>query len=199
MDLFVNGAKIDVTLEDEKTIGDVLRSFEATCEENDAAVIGIRADGQKVDAFSFDEYAKLPLSSSTKIEFEVVTKQSIADSFKELSVLFSSLAERMERVPVDLQSGKGKEATAAIAELADDIEVFCRTASLASLFPDTYGAIVVDGKQVSDFFADLTPVLSEFEQALKANDTVLVGDLAEYEICPRLKLASKALEVFHAL
>jgi len=46
MDLFVNGAKIDVTLEDEKTIGDVLRSFEATCEENDAAVIGIRADGQ---------------------------------------------------------------------------------------------------------------------------------------------------------
>jgi hypothetical protein len=52
---------------------------------------------------------------------------------------------------------------------------------------------------VSDFFADLTPVLSEFEEALKANDTVLVGDLAEYEICPRLKLASKALEVFHAL
>ena len=199
MDLFVNGTKIDVTLEDEKTIGDVLRSFEITCEENDAAVIGIRADGKKVDASSFDEYAKLPLTASTKIEFEVVTKQSIADSFKKLSTLFASLAERMERVGVDLQSGKGKEATASIAELADNIEVFCRTASLASLFPDTYGAIVVDGKQVSDFFADLTPVLSDFEEALKANDTVLVGDLAEYEICPRLKLASKALEVFHAL
>ena len=45
MDLFVNGAKIDVTLEGERTIGDVLRSFEATCEENDAAVIGIYIDG----------------------------------------------------------------------------------------------------------------------------------------------------------
>jgi len=96
------------------------------------------------------------------------------------------------------ETGTGKT-FAYLLPLADNIEVFCRTASLASLFPDTYSAIVVDGKQVSDFFADLTPVLSEFEEALKANDTVLVGDLAEYEICPRLKLASKALEVFHAL
>ena len=28
MELFVNGEKIDITLEDEKTVGEVLKSFE---------------------------------------------------------------------------------------------------------------------------------------------------------------------------
>ena len=34
MDFYVNGDKIDVQLEDEKTVGDVLKSFEITCEQN---------------------------------------------------------------------------------------------------------------------------------------------------------------------
>lgn len=197
MDLFINGSKTDVTLEDEKTVGDVLRSFEATCEENDAAVIGIAVDGKKITAETFDACTQKPLQPSTKFEFEVVTKQAVSDSFKKLSSLFISLADRMEQVPVDLQCGKGKEASSAITQLADDIDLFCHTAALSSLFPDTYKAILIGGKPFSDFFAEFTPVLSQFESALQSNDTVSVGDLAEYEICPRLKAVAEALEVFH--
>ena len=193
MDFFVNGGKIDVTLEAEKTIGDVLRSFEMTCEENAAAVIGIKINDEKIDALSFDSVAEKDISELQKIEFEVVTKQSIKDAFAKLANLFTDLAEKMESVPVDLQSGKAKEATLAIAELADNIDLFCHTATLASLFPDTYKAINIDGKPFSDFFADFTPILTQFEEALQSNDTVLVGDLAEYEICPRLHAVASAL------
>ena len=42
---YINGDKIEVQLENEKTVGDVLHSFELTCEENNAAVIGITVDG----------------------------------------------------------------------------------------------------------------------------------------------------------
>ena len=41
---YINGQSVDVQLEDEQTIGDVLKSFEKTCEENNAAVIGITVD-----------------------------------------------------------------------------------------------------------------------------------------------------------
>ena len=34
----------------------------------------------------------------------------------------------------------------------------------------------------------------DFEDALQNNDTVMLGDLSEYEICPRLKEISKALQ-----
>lgn len=198
MELFVGGEKIDVTLEGEKTVGDVLRSFEISCEENGAAVTGIRVDGENVTAKSFDDVAKKELKESTKIELNVVTRQTITEGLKKLPPLFDSLALRMGQVPINLQSGKGKEAAATIAELANKIEFFCHIAALAALFPDMYEKLAVDGKSLTDFFAGFTPILSDFENALKSNDTVLVGDLAEYEICPRLRLAAKALSAFEA-
>jgi hypothetical protein len=196
MDLFVNGTKVDVTLENEKTIGDVLRSFEMNCEQDNAAVIGINVDEKKVDADSFDSYAEKPLTENTKIEFSVITKEAVGESFKRLSTLFNTLAERMEQIPIDLQSGRGKEVSESITQLADNIELFCHTAALSSLFPETYKSILINNKPFSDFFADFTPILSQFEEALLSNDTVLVGDLSEYEICPRLKTISKVLEEF---
>jgi len=197
MNLFINGTKADTTLEGEKTMGDVLRSFELTCESSAAAVVGITINGQKVDAESFDSYTEKPLSENTKFEFEVVTKQAVGDSFKKLSSVFSTLSERMEQVPVDLQSGRGKAAGETLTLLADSVQQFCRTAALSSLFPDAYTAVRIEDKPFADFFAELTPVLAQLEQALESNDTILVGDLAEYELCPRLKAVSKALEGFN--
>jgi hypothetical protein len=197
MDLFINGTKTEITLENEKTVGDVLRSFELICEQNDAAVIGIKVDDKKVDADSFDSYTEKSLAENTKFEFDVVTKQSVKEAFKRLSELFNTLSKRMEQVPVDLQSGNGKNACRSITQLADDIGLFCHTAALSSLFPETYKSILIDSKPFAVFFSDFSPVLSQFEKALQTNDTVLVGDLSEYEICPRLKAVSKALEVFN--
>lgn len=193
MDFFVNDEKIDVTLENEQTIGDVLKSFEMTCEQNDAAVIGICVDNEKITAESFDAVSLKPLAADTKFEFTMITKQAVFDSFKKLAVLFTELAARMETIPVELQTGRDQQANAAIKNLADSIEEFCHIAALASLF-EGYTNIAVDGKPFNEFFADFSPVLSDFEQALKSNDTVSIGDLAEYEICPRLLAIAKTLE-----
>ena len=190
---YINGEAVEVQLEGEETIGDVLKSFEITCEENSAAVIGIAVDGQTITAETFDEAASKPLGKDTKFEFSVVTKDSIKQSFAELSKLFSELSQKMEEIPVAIQSGKNKEVSDSIKKVADSIDNFCHIAALASLFPQDFGAVKIDGKQFSDFFQDFSPILSDFEQALSNNDTVLIGDLSEYEICPRLKAISQAL------
>ncbi len=189
----MNGEKIDATLENEKTVGDILKSFELTCEENDAAVIGIIINGKNVTADDFDEISKEEIKDSTKIEFSVVTKQTIADSFKKTADLFKKLEQEMKKIPVQFQNGKEKEANLSIKSLADSIEDFCHIAALASLFKE-YSIVSIDGKPFNDFFADFSPILSDFEQALKDNDTVTIGDLAEYEICPRLQAIAETLE-----
>jgi hypothetical protein len=190
---YINGEAVEVQLEGEETIGDVLKSFEITCEENSAAVIGITVDGTPVTAETFDSEATKPLGKDTKFEFSVVTKDSIKQSFAALSQLFAELSEQMENVPVALQSGKNKEVSESIKKVADSIDNFCHIAALASLFPQDFSNTKIEGKDFSDFFQEFSPVLVDFEQALANNDTVLIGDLSEYEICPRLKAISTAL------
>ena len=190
---YINGDPVEVQLEGEETIGDVLKSFEITCEENSAAVIGITVDGTTITAETFDSEAGKPLGKDTKFEFSVVTKDSIKQSFAALSQLFSELSEQMENVPVALQSGKNKEVSESIKKVADSIDNFCHIAALASLFPQDFSKTKIEGKDFSEFFQEFSPVLVDFEQALSNNDTVLIGDLSEYEICPRLKAISQAL------
>ena len=194
VEFYINGQQVEVQLEDEQTVGDVLKSFESTCEENDAAVIGITVDSKQITAELFDEEAAKPLGSNTKFEFSIVTKNDIKASFEKLSELFNELAAQMEEVPVALQSGKNAEVSESIKRLADSIEQFCHVATLASLFPDTFSTSSLNGISFKDFFAEFSPILKDFEDALQNNDTVMLGDLSEYEICPRLKEISKALQ-----
>lgn len=193
MEFYLNKEKIDVTLENEKTVGEVLKSFEMTCEANNAAVIGIELNNQKITADNFDETSKQELSDSMIFSFNVVTSAAIKQSFKELACIFAELSLQMAEVPVALQSGRDKEAHLAIKKLADSIDDFCHIATLASLFNE-YAGISINNMQFNDFFADLSPILKDFEDALKSNDSVSVGDLSEYEICPRLNAIAKALE-----
>ncbi len=190
---YVNGEQIEVQLEGEKTIGDVLKSFEITCEQNNAAVIGITVNGEKITAESFDQKAAEEIGKDTKFEFTLVTRDSIKEAFATLATLFSELSQKMEEVPAALQSGQNKEVSEAIRKVADSIDQFCHIAALASLFPQDFENTIIDGKQFNDFFSDFSPILLDFEQALQNNDTVLIGDLSEYEICPRLKAISSAL------
>ena len=194
IEFYINGQQVDVQLEDEQTIGDVLQSFEKTCEENEAAVIGITVNGKQITAELFDEEAAKTLDKNSKFEFSIVTKNDIKASFAKLSELFNELALQMEGVPVALQSGKNLEVSESIKKLADSIDQFCHIATLASLFPDTFTATSLGGMNFKDFFANFSPILKDFEDALQNNDTVMLGDLSEYEICPRLKEISEALK-----
>ena len=194
VEFYINGQQVDVQIEDEQTIGDVLRSFESTCEENKAAVIGICVDGKQITAELFDQEASKPLGKDTKFEFSIVTENDIKASFEKLSELFAELAAQMEGVPVALQSGKNLEVSESFKKLADSIDQFCHIATLASLFPETFTNTSINGMNFKDFFADFSPILKDFEDALQNNDTVMLGDLSEYEICPRLKEISNALK-----
>lgn len=200
MEVFINSQKIDVTLENEKTVGDVLKAFESEFEANNATTTGITVNGTEVVPDNFEECLGTPISDGTRIEISMIMLSDVKSEFKREFFSCSALAEKIKDISVNFQSGKDKEANALIAEVASLIDEFCRTARLAAYFPDEFSNFIADGiatddgnKTVGDFFQDFMPILSDFEQAVESGDTVLIGDLAEYEISPRLSAIAKTL------
>lgn len=196
MELYINGSKVDASIENEKTVGDVLTSFAQECENSNAAVVSIKVDDKQITAEMFDEAAKEPLSENTKFEFNIVTENAVAESAVSFSKELETLSSEIEQVPSLFMNGKGQEANDSIKKLADAIDQFCHIAALASLFPNKFNASKIGDKNFAEFFNDFSPILSDFENALASNDTVLTGDLCEYEICPRLKEMSQCLADF---
>lgn len=194
MQLKVNGEPVDITLENEKTVGDFLMSFENAIEEQDATTTGIMLDGRVISAEEIDSIQDEPLTESTSIELTVISKQQILETFRQSIGQLTEQNDKLSEISVLLQSGKDAEACAIINTLANEMDSFVRTARLSSLFPDVYSKITVDGKDLSAFFEEFSGILKDFEQALSEKDTVTVGDLAEYEISPRLRQIIDSLE-----
>ncbi|MBQ4378590.1 MAG: hypothetical protein II821_05270 [Treponema sp.] len=194
MEFYVNGEKIDIVLENEKTVGDVLKSFEEECAKNNATTVNITLNGKNIGAEEFDSIFTEPLKDDTKLELVIVTQDEIKAAFTAQLSECDAISKELLELPVKLQSGKDKEATDLIAKLADFIEKFCHTATLSALFEEIYSKLLLDGKKVNEFFQDFSCILNDFEQAIASKDTVLMGDLAEYEISPRLNSIAKTIK-----
>lgn len=194
MEFYVNNEKLDIILENEKTVGDVLKSFEEECQKNNATTVNITLNGAVVSAADFEEACTKPIAEDTKLELIIISQEDIHCSFQSMAKECDELAANMMDLPAKLQSGKDKEATNFITLLADFIDKFCHTASLSALFPSVYKNISIDGKPLNDFFADFSQILTDFEQAISSKDTVLMGDLAEYEISPRLTSIASSIK-----
>ena len=193
MDFFVNNEKLDIVLEDEKTVGDVLKSFETECAKNNATTINITLNGKNIGAQEFDSIFNEPLKEDTKLELVIISQAEIIDSFNNQLNDCDLLSKELQELPVKLQSGKDQEAGILITKFADFIEKFCHLATLSALFPEVYKKLNIDGKSINEFFQDFTQILNDFEQAIASKDTVLIGDLAEYELSPRLESITKTI------
>ena len=194
MELYLNGQKLDITLENEKTVGDVLRSFEQTASQNKCATIGIKVDGKEIKAEDFDKAAGQPIDSAKRIDLTVVSEDAVADAFKNASANIKDTVELLTQIPAQLQNGGDSKAKASIARLADVVDNFCHIIAISTLFPARFAAIKIDGKDLSAFFEDFMPVFNDLNGALSNGDTVTLGDLAEYEISPRLTALADAVK-----
>ncbi len=194
MEIYLNEQKLDITLEDEKTVGDVLRSFEQTAAQNKCATVGIKIDGKQIEAQDFDKAAGQPIESASRIDLTVVSEDAVADAFKNAAGDIKDTVELLTQIPAQLQSGGDSKARASIARLADVVDNFCHIIALSTLFPERFAAIKIDGKNLSAFFEDFMPVFNDLNGALSSGDTVTLGDLAEYEISPRLTALADAVK-----
>jgi hypothetical protein len=264
MNISINGKAADITLENEKNVGDILSGLEQWLTGTGNRLSGLVVDGSLIGAEALDECFGLEVSQINNIDILVSSwpelaaealaelgktctlyqeaafeergetaarwEASPAASFLSLEIpdlallaentfagegfapsdlgilteerlremenpraeilamqeLVSGICARMEELPLDIQLGKDFRA-------AETMQIFTRTSE--KLFR-LMGILKHSGFSMEDFTVEGLPVKAfnnEFSTALKelcsayeSRDTVLAGDLTEYELAPRL-------------
>ncbi len=102
----------------------------------------------------------------------------------------ASAAVQLVDVPVQLQTGDESTAMQTVIRLT---ELLTRVLRLVPLVEARTSDPAVDIEGVRRFAEEITPQLTELKDAFEMQDSVLVGDLLEYEIAPRLEHLDRLL------
>jgi hypothetical protein len=106
---------------------------------------------------------------------------------RKAAALFDDSAPELAEIPILLQTGKEDRAMKTVLFF---IEIFNKVIriipELRRSGVDT-AAIAVEGASLPEFYGSLNGVLRQLTEAFEHKDAVLIGDLAEYEILPRMK------------
>jgi hypothetical protein len=135
------------------------------------------AFAQKLDACFFEgsgDGAKLGGEIAERLE-ELQNPEGVLLSMKEGVY---DISARLEALSLNMQTGRDREATETVYLFAGVAEKLFR---IMPLLP-----AAARGGEFRAFSEEFTGVLKEFFAAYQAQDSVLAGDLAEYEVSPRL-------------
>jgi len=102
------------------------------------------------------------------------------------AMLFDAIKDDLSEVPVRLQTGKDAEA---MRTMVLAVELINKTVRIMPEFVRNSPCVPLEvgGTTMPEFYGALNGVLRELAQAFENKDGVLIGDLAEYEIRPRLE------------
>jgi len=88
-------------------------------------------------------------------------------------------SDPLVEVPIQLQTGNESYAMSTVVRFT---ELLSRVIRLLPLVDKSH----LDTDRLGEFALDLTPFLQQLQDAFEVQDGVLIGDLLEYEIAPRL-------------
>jgi hypothetical protein len=145
---------------------------------------------QMPDLFSFFENTFVKGAFSTQSLRSITEEwlreiQTPADEFNNLRPIIEETCARLIDLPLDIQTGKDARAAQTVQFFSGITEKIFRVYRQM----DIQGYITKDDakKSLTGQINDFNNVVKEFLLAFEKNDTVLIGDLAEYEIAPRLQ------------
>ncbi|MBN2625426.1 MAG: hypothetical protein JXA95_02080 [Spirochaetales bacterium] len=111
-----------------------------------------------------------------------------ADEGLKTSLTLKRLIPRIEEVSLLFQSGKDREALDIIIVLT---ELLSKSVRILSQLSDKGTELNLP----SGFIDGLNSILSELAEAIDSGDTILTGDLAEYEIIPKIETLEEIFRI----
>lgn len=144
-------------------------------------------------ALAEDLEAGLPRAQATAAKLRSVFADRLAElddpveSMRATERFFATLKPELMEVPVRMQTGRDAEA---IKTMMVAVELMNKTVRiLPGFFEEATGGtpIRIGERSWSEYFAEFNDMLRELAGAFESKDGILIGDLAEYEIVPRLE------------
>jgi hypothetical protein len=115
----------------------------------------------------------------SQVLFRLQENQDPKAALKTLSEALTVCIEEVGEISILLQTGKDKQAMDTIVRFSELSQNLARL--VTSLFPEN------SNQELKDFYQEFGGILSELLEAFEAKDSVLIGDLMEYEVAPRLE------------
>lgn len=114
---------------------------------------------------------------------------------KATAALLESQIGKLEDVPILLQTGKEREAMDLVISFTEVAQKLNRLYPLVqeSEQGDILSASIGD-TSFKEFYTDFNVRLGELIEAMEAEDSILIGDLLEYEIAPKMSDLTAAIE-----
>jgi hypothetical protein len=185
----IDEKELDITLENEETVGDVVLAVEKWLESGDLFVSGIKIDGQTVASGAINEVFKQKIAKITLIELKTANKKELFDEavakFTDLEAGLADLLARLSDFSVDMQTGAEEKASDTVRYFSDfSAELLLVAGELFSGLENASENTPASNTitKVSAFCT----ILKDFFAAYENNDMVLTGDLCEYEVRPAL-------------
>lgn len=112
--------------------------------------------------------------------------QNPAEEMRKAAALYAAEAEELGELPVLLQTGKDERAMKAVLLFIETFNKAIRILPELKRAGIDVASLLVDGQALPDFYSSLNEVLRKLSTAFEDKDSVLIGDLAEYEVVPRM-------------
>lgn len=117
-----------------------------------------------------------------------VSREKVAKQIYNIITKVPDMLKLIQVTTVDLQSGAEKEAMKNIQVIIGTLEsIVALLQVVKTTFSLDYNNIYFDNKSIEEFNKELKEILNEMVGAMENRDTVLIADLIEYELSPRLE------------
>ncbi|MBI1320406.1 MAG: hypothetical protein GC168_15885 [Candidatus Hydrogenedens sp.] len=197
MDVIVDGAggfKLEGEPETVLAVVDAVLSY---LRDRGRAMVGLVIDGDDVDPETLTvRFAEAPVDSVNSL---AVTSRSVEElvneSLNELEKALPELPVACRQLAQVFQGESPEEGFEPFHRLAKIWEhVKAKQQALANILAVDLKSLEFDGRSLPAHLDELNGFLQEAVQALQDGDTVLLGDLLEYELAPRAEFEARIVD-----
>jgi hypothetical protein len=135
-----------------------------------------------------------PAALASLVDERLRELQAPLPELQGMEALVEGTAKRLEDLPLDIQTGKDNRAAETVQLFSSVTEKLLRIFSLLKLEGYLADTLEIDAMSLGGFIDNFSAALKELLAAYEAQDAVLVGDLAEYELAPRLRTFYAAIK-----
>ena len=183
----MNGEELSYTLENEKTLGEVLGGIEEACCREHETIVQVAVDGKVLNSQELDLLFKQPVDTDITIELSTLSGTEIRNYMKDLTQELSLYIEYFEQVPVYMQTGKDVQVLNLLGTFSEKLNELYRSLLLSDVTELPVDKLQIEEKSIHEYQKDITALLHDIVSSIEEKDIIQVGDLAEYELAPLVK------------
>ena len=198
MNLLVDGVERSVPVEPGMSLLAVLKRVDTELGAQERMMVSVNVDGREISPQQLEEASAKSVASMQTVHVRSEPIAMLVD--RELSGIeecLPALSQTVRELAALFQEGKLAEALESCQRVTEIwMDVVSRERRAAGALQLDLDDLEVDDKPISAHHAELNQFLQEALRAMERGDYVLLGDLFEHELAPRLDTELRIVDEF---